>query len=71
MAQALDKGATSTEVDELVRQKVPSVAKDTVGSVLSRLKGDGALVHDGERYYDKRFAPKPQPPFEKMFRVAS
>jgi hypothetical protein len=68
MAHALDKGATSAEVDELVRQKVPNVAKDTVGSVLSRLKGDGALVHNGERYYDKRFAPpKAEPlPFERV-----
>jgi hypothetical protein len=66
MAQAEYNGATSTEVDDLVRLKVPTVAKDTVGSVLSRLKGDKALVHDGERYYDARFAPKP-PPAEPMF----
>jgi hypothetical protein len=73
MAKAENKGATSAEVDELVRLKVPTVAKDTVGSVLSRLKGDGALVHDGERYYDKRFAPqKPEPlPFERPIRAVS
>jgi hypothetical protein len=52
-------GATSAEVDEAVRRQVPTVAKDTVGSVLSRLKSDGALTHDGERYYEKRFAPQP------------
>lgn len=52
-------GATSGEVDHAVRLRVPSVAKDTVGSVLSRLKSDGALVYDGERYYEKRFAPQP------------
>jgi hypothetical protein len=35
------------------------VAKDTVGSVLSRLKSDGALVYVGERYYEKGQEPKP------------
>jgi hypothetical protein len=57
-------GATSAEVDQAVRQRVPTVAKDTVGSVLSRLKSDGALTYDGERYYEKQFAPKPPAPFE-------
>jgi hypothetical protein len=51
-------GATSAEVDEAVRRRVPTVAKDTVGSVLSRLKADGALTYDGVRYYEKRFAPQ-------------
>jgi hypothetical protein len=51
-------GATTSEVDEKVRQKVPTVAKDTVGSILSRLKSEGALVYVGERYYEKQFAPK-------------
>lgn len=59
-------GATSAEVDAAVRHRVPSVAKDTVGSVLSRLKSDGALTHDGERYYEKQFAPKPPTPFESL-----
>lgn len=58
-------GATSNEVAAIVRERVPTVAKDTVGSILSRLKADGALVHDGERYFDAKFAPKPEPrPFE-------
>ena len=57
MHQVAAKGATSSEVDEIVRQNVPTVGKDTVASVLSRLKGDGALVFDGERYYEKQFAP--------------
>lgn len=61
MGEAGFAGATSGEVDEIVRRKVPTVAKDTVGSILSRLKADGALVYDGERYYEKRFAPKPAP----------
>ena len=52
-------GGTSGEVDALVREKVPAVAKDTVGSVLSRLKSDGALVYVGERYYEKGREPKP------------
>lgn len=63
-------GATSKEVDEAVRLRVPSVANDTVGSVLSRLKSDGALVYDGERYYEKRFAP-PARPFDGSLRAVS
>ena len=59
MSAAGPAGATSREVDEAVRAKVPTVADDTVGSVLSRLKADGALVYVGERYYEKRFAPPP------------
>lgn len=62
-------GATSAEVDKAVRLRVPSVAKDTVGSVLSRLKSDGALIYDGERYYEKQFAPKPPAPFEGRLRA--
>lgn len=57
MSAAGNAGATSREVDEAVRERVPTVANDTVGSVLSRLKSAGALVYDGERYYEKRFAP--------------
>jgi hypothetical protein len=60
-------GATSAEVDQAVRYRVPTVAKDTVGSVLSRLKSDGALSFDGERYYEKKFAPQPG----ATFRVVS
>jgi hypothetical protein len=60
MARAGFTGATSAEVDKEVRQNVPTVAKDTVGSILSRLKSDGALTYDGERYYEKRFTPPPQ-----------
>ncbi len=51
-------GATSSEVSAAVKERVTAVKKDTVGSVLSRLKADGALVFDGERYFDARFAPK-------------
>ena len=59
MAGAAEAGATSKEVDEAVRASIPTVAQDTVGSVLSRLKSDGALVYDGERYYEKRYTPGP------------
>ena len=59
MSKAGFTGATSAEVDFAVRQRVPTVAKDTVGSILSRLKADGALTYDGERYYEKRFTPAP------------
>jgi hypothetical protein len=61
MASVGEAGATSKEVDEHIRTMVPSVAQDTVGSVLSRLKADGALVYEGERYYEKRFAPQNDP----------
>lgn len=60
MREVGERGATSAEVDEAVRALNPAVAKDTVGSVLSRLKADGALGYDGERYYEKRFTP-PRP----------
>lgn len=58
-------GGTSQAVDTFVRMENPQVAKDTVGSVLSRLKADGALVYDGERYYEKRHAP----PSESRLRI--
>ena len=61
MMAAAANGATTAEVDAFVRKAVPTVAKDTVGSILSRLKFDGALAHNGERYYEKRFAPQPRP----------
>jgi uncharacterized protein involved in exopolysaccharide biosynthesis len=57
MRQVGERGATTYEVDEAIRALNPAVAKDTVGSVLSRLKSEGALVYDGERYYEKKFAP--------------
>ncbi|MCL4671936.1 MAG: hypothetical protein KJZ64_03160 [Sphingomonadaceae bacterium] len=57
MAEAGEAGATSREVQDFVKSRVPTVATDTVGSVLSRLKADGALVYEGDRYYEKRFAP--------------
>lgn len=70
MRDAGPDGATTPEVDALVRAKIPTVAKDTVGSVLSRLKSDGALVFDGERYYEKRFAPNASSgPFDGGVRV--
>ncbi|MBL0769836.1 hypothetical protein JI743_13580 [Sphingopyxis sp. DHUNG17] len=61
MKAAGESGATTAEVDAAIRAQVPTVAKDTVGSILSRLKGDGALVYEGERYYEKKFAPRPNP----------
>jgi hypothetical protein len=61
MREVGERGATSAEVDEAVRSLNPAVAKDTVGSVLSRLKSEGAFVYDGERYYEKKFAPAPRP----------
>lgn len=57
MREVGERGATTSEVDDAIRAMNPMVAKDTVGSVLSRLKSEGALVYDGERYYEKKFAP--------------
>jgi hypothetical protein len=57
IAAAYD-GATSANVSAIVREKVPSVARYTVGCTLSRLKADGALAFDGGRYHESRFAPK-------------
>lgn len=62
MKDAGINGATTSEVDERVRTVVPTVAKDTVGSILSRLKGDGALTYVGERYYEKGKEPKAEDP---------
>jgi hypothetical protein len=72
MIAAAHNGATSTYVSAIVKERVPVVAKNTVGCVLSRLKADSALVFDGERYYESRFAPKSKPhPFElKVARVS-
>lgn len=61
MIKAGVSGATTREVDDAVRVANPAVATATVGSVLSRLKFDGALVFDGERYYEKRHAPTSRP----------
>lgn len=71
MHEAGFTGATTAEVDEIVRRNVPTVAKDTVGSILSRLKADGALIYEGDRYYEKQFAPKPPAPFEGGLRAVS
>lgn len=71
MREAAFDGATTAEVDDLVRKKVPSVAKDTVGSILSRLKSEGALAYVGERYYEKQYAPKEPTPFDKGLRAVN
>lgn len=66
MRKAGASGATSTEVAEAVKELVPEVGRDTVSSVLSRLKSDGALFYEGDRYFDIRYrsvsAPPPPPP---------
>ena len=60
------EGMASADVALRVKERVPDVAKDTVGSVLSRLKSEGAFVYVNERYYEKRFAPKEERPFEPL-----
>ena len=43
MAEVGFTGATTAEVDAAVKRRVSTVAKDSVGSILSRLKSAGAL----------------------------
>ena len=57
MKSVADQGATTTEVLNAVSTLVPDVKRDSVGSILSRLKSEGALVYEGDRYYEKRYAP--------------
>lgn len=65
-------GATSVDVAGRVEQFSPSVAKATVAAILSRLKGDGALVYSGDRYYEKQYAPSLSPsPFDSPLRAVS
>ena len=59
MANAGAAGRTSAEVVLEAAERIPGIARDTVSSVLSRLKGAEALVYDGLRYYDSRYAPRP------------
>jgi hypothetical protein len=67
MRIAAESGASTAEVTALVKEKEPNVAKESVGSILSRLKADGAFVYVGERYYDAKFAPKTDKgPFEPL-----
>lgn len=71
MRGAGTRGATTSDVDAAIRSVVPTVAKDTVGSVLSRLKSEGALAYVGERYYEKQHAPKDESPFEPRLRAVN
>ncbi len=65
MREAGTLGASSAEVDAKVRETIPGVGKDTPAAILSRLKGEGALVYRNERYYEKQFAPQePSNPFD-------
>lgn len=52
------EGLTSGAAAALVQERLPEVSRETVGSVLSRLKSDGAFVYIGDRYYEKEFAPQ-------------
>ena len=72
MKGAGPKGATSFEVAAKVAERRPTVTRDSVSSILSRLKGDKALSYDGERYYDARYAPKDDPaPFRDGLRAVN
>lgn len=72
MRTAGTAGATSSEVDALVKEQIPGVAKATVSSILSRLKAEGALIYVGERYYEKQYAPPANPsPFDGPLRAVN
>lgn len=72
MREAGFSGASSIEVDQQVRLKLPDVGKDTPAAILSRLKSEGALVYRNERYYEKKFAPQePSSPFDNGLRAVS
>ena len=58
MTAAGPEGRTSAEVVSLASEKAPAITRDTISSVLSRLKGIGALAYDGLRYYDAKHAPR-------------
>jgi hypothetical protein len=58
MERAGVAGLTSAEVLAAVQSEVPNAQRDTVSSLLSRLKKDGALAYVGVRYFDARYAPK-------------
>lgn len=66
MEKAGVTGATSSEVAARVQEKMPNVNRDSVSSILSRLKSDGALVYNGERYFDKRYAPQDDDPLPTL-----
>ncbi len=56
--EAGGEGVTTEEMRDAVERTIPEVAKDTVRSVLSRLKSDGALAFVRGRYYVKEFVPQ-------------
>src|SRR3546814_12196847 len=70
MSAVGEAGATSQEVDAQVRATNPAVAKDTLGSVLTRLKSEASLVYVGVRSYEKRSAPQ-YAPFDPGLRVVN
>jgi hypothetical protein len=55
-------GVTATEILEQALAKGRQLNANTVSSLLSKLKGDGALAFDGERYYAKGKEPTEDPP---------
>ncbi|MBU0824643.1 MAG: hypothetical protein KKB78_09485 [Alphaproteobacteria bacterium] len=70
MREAGTTGATSADVDALVRAKIPGVGKDTPAAILSRLKSEGALIYRNERYFERQFAPQEtQNPFDTGLRA--
>ena len=55
MISAGSGGATAADVLLIAKRSIPGISQATVASVLSRLKGDGVLGRDGDRYFDMRY----------------
>lgn len=70
MELAGSAGMTSHDVINAAAERGQELSRDTVSSVLSRLKKDNALKYDGSKYYDARYAPKAAGTFDVFSKEA-
>jgi hypothetical protein len=54
-------GLNASIAVELANRRGVSIERASVSSLLSRLKSDGIIEFDGERYRLKKYAPNPEP----------
>jgi hypothetical protein len=54
--EAGEAGLTTTECVQAAAKRGVTLQPPSVSSTLSRFKGDGVLMYDGERYRLKKFA---------------
>lgn len=73
LERAKATGLTSAEALAAAQAELPQVQRDTVSSLLSRLKKEGTLAYDGNRYYVAAYAPTEgnQRPFDLHVRAAA